>query len=110
MSIEDRLAIADLFTRYCGALDAGEVETVVACFSDDAVLESPAIGQIAGRTAIRDFAARFAARRAGGTQFRHFVTNIAVTVDGDRARATAYLLVAISQGGGHRTLPPGHYE
>ncbi len=38
------------------------------------------------------------------------VTNIAVTLDGDRATATAYLLVLISQGGGHRTLPPGRYE
>jgi ketosteroid isomerase-like protein len=110
MSIVDRLAIADLFTRYCCALDAGEVETVVACFSDDAVLESPAIGRITGQAAIRDFAARFAALRAGGTQFRHFVTNIAVALDGDRARATAYLLVAISRDGSHRTLPPGRYE
>jgi len=28
---EDKVAIADLFTRYCCALDNGEVETVVDC-------------------------------------------------------------------------------
>ena len=38
------------------------------------------------------------------------VTNIAVTIDGNRATATAYLLVLISQNGSHRTLPPGRYE
>ena len=38
------------------------------------------------------------------------VTNIAAEIDGDRARATAYLLVLISQDGAHRTLPPGRYE
>ncbi len=106
---EDRLAIADLFTRYCCALDNGEIETVVDCFTADAVLKSPVI-DIAGHQAIRDFAGRFAAQRAAGVQFRHMVTNIAATIDGERARATAYLLVLISKDGSHRTLPPGRYE
>ena len=48
-AIEDRLAINDLFVRYTTALDAGDVETVVGCFTADAVLESPAIGVIAGQ-------------------------------------------------------------
>jgi hypothetical protein len=38
------------------------------------------------------------------------VSNVAVAIDGDRATATAYLLVFISQNGSHRTLPPGRYE
>jgi uncharacterized protein (TIGR02246 family) len=108
-NLEDRRAIDDLFTGYCGALDAGEVETVVDCFTADAVLKSPGI-DLQGHEAIRVFASRFAAQRDAGTQFRHMVTNIAVEIDGDRARATAYLLVLISEGGGHRTLPPGRYE
>ena len=107
--LANRAAIHDLFTRYCCALDNGEVETVVACFTADAALKSPVI-DIEGHAAIRAFAGRFAAQRAAGTQFRHMVTNIAVTVDGDRATATAYLLVVISKDGSHRTLPPGRYE
>jgi uncharacterized protein (TIGR02246 family) len=107
--LEDRAAIHDLFTRYCCALDNGEVETVVACFTPDAVLKSPMI-DLAGHDAIRAFAGRFAAQRAAGTQFRHMVTNIAVTIDGNQATATAYLLVMISKDGAHRTLPPGRYE
>jgi uncharacterized protein (TIGR02246 family) len=107
--VEERLAISDLFARYCCALDDGEADTVIACFTADAVLKSPVI-DLRGTAAIRAFAGRFAAMRAAGTQFRHFVTNIAAEIDGDRARATAYLLVVISQDGSHRTLPPGRYE
>ena len=111
-SIEDRLAINDLFVRYTNALDAGEVETVVNCFTSDATLESPVIGVIAGREAIRAFAERFAAQLAGGQQFRHMITNIAaeIAAAGNRARASAYLLVFITQGGKSRRLPPGRYE
>ncbi len=111
-SIEDRLAISDLFVRYTTALDAGDVETVVDCFTEEAALESPVIGSIAGRDAIRAFAERFAAQRAGGVQFRHMITNIAAEIEdsGNRARASAYLLVLITQDGKSRTLPPGRYE
>lgn len=107
--LEDRAAIHDLFTRYCCALDNGEVETVAACFTEDAALKSPVV-DLKGAGDIRAFAGRFAAQRAAGVQFRHMVTNIVVTLDGDRAAATAYLLVLISQGNDHRTLPPGRYE
>ena len=109
-TVEDRLAINDLFVRYASALDAGEVETVVGCFTADAVLESPVIGTIAGHDAIRAFAARFAAQRAAGTQFRHMITNVAVAIDGGRARVAAYLLVFITERGRSRRLPPGRYE
>src|SRR6266849_10352313 len=110
MSIEDRLAIDDLFVRYTTALDAGDVETVVDCFTANAALESPVIGKIAGSEAIRAFAERFAAQRAGGMQFRHMVTNIAAEIDGDTADATAYLFVLITHDGKSRSLPPGRYE
>jgi uncharacterized protein (TIGR02246 family) len=109
-AIEDRLAIEDLFVRYTTALDNGEVETVVGCFTPDAVLESPAIGSIAGHDAIRAFAGRFAALRQEGTQFRHMITNLAVASEGGRARAASYLLVLITRDGTSRPLPPGRYE
>ena len=91
-NLEDRAAIHDLFTRYCCALDNGEIEAVVDCFTVDAILKSPVI-DISGRDEIRAFAGRFAAQRAAGTQFRHMVSNIAVTITGNRAAASAYLLV-----------------
>src|SRR5580692_10453015 len=68
--LEDRAAIHDLFTRYCCALDNGEIEAVVDCFTVDAILKSPVI-DISGRNEIRAFAGRFAAQRAAGTQPRN---------------------------------------
>ncbi len=112
MTVDDRAAIHDLFVRYVTALDGGDIATVVDCFTEDAVLTSPVIGTIRGRAAIRDFAERFAAQRAGGTQFRHMLTNIAAVVaeGGDRARVSAYLLVLVTRDGKSRRLPPGRYE
>ncbi len=108
----DRLAISDRFVRYATALDNGDVETVVGCFTADATLESPVIGAIQGTAAIRAFAGHFAAQRTAGTQFRHMITNLAVEIHpgGDRARAAAYLFVVISKDGEHRSLPPGRYD
>jgi ketosteroid isomerase-like protein len=62
-NLEDRAAIHDLFTRYCCALDNGEIETVVDCFTVDAILKSPVI-DISGHDEIRAFAGRFAGHRA----------------------------------------------
>jgi uncharacterized protein (TIGR02246 family) len=107
-NLEDRAAIHDLFTRYCCALDNGEIETMVDCFTADAILKSPVI-DISGRDEIRAFAGRFAAQRAAGTQFRHMVSNVAVTIAGNRPAASAYLLVPISKDGDHCSLPPGRY-
>jgi hypothetical protein len=73
-NLEDRAAIHDLFTRYFCALDNGEIEAVVDCFTVDAM-----------------------------------VSNIAVTITGNRATASAYLLVLISENGNHRSPPPGRY-
>jgi ketosteroid isomerase-like protein len=87
-NLEDRAAIHDLFTRYCCVLDNGEIEAVVDCFTGDAILKSPVI-DISGHDEIRAFAGRFAGQRAVGAQFRHMVSNIAVTIAGNRAAASA---------------------
>ena len=67
-NLEDRAAIHDLFTRYCCALDNGEIETVVDCFTVDAILKSPVI-DISGHEEICAFAGRFAAQRTGARNF-----------------------------------------
>ena len=103
--LEDRAAIHDLFTRYCCALDNGEIETAVGCFTVDAILKSAVI-DISGHDEIRAFVGRFAAQRAAGTQFRHMVSNIAVRITENRAAATAYLLVLISKDGSHPSARP----
>ena len=67
-NLEDRAAIHDLFTRYCCALDNGEIEVVVDCFTVDAILKSPVI-DIRGRDEIRAFAGRFAAHAPRARNF-----------------------------------------
>ena len=38
------------------------------------------------------------------------ISNLAAEIEGDRARATCYLLVLITRDGKSRQLPPGRYE
>jgi uncharacterized protein (TIGR02246 family) len=102
--------INDLFVRYTTALDAGEVETIVGCFTEDGALESPVVGVHAGQAAIRAFAERFARFRERGSQLRHFISNLAVQVDGDAARATCYLLNVITRDGKTEVMAPGRYD
>src|SRR3984893_7786945 len=108
--MDDRQIISDLFVRYTTALDAGDVETIVGCFTEDGTLESPAVGVYAGRQGIREFAERFARFRERGSQLRHFISNMAVQVDGDTARATCYLLNVITRNGKTELMPPGRYD
>jgi uncharacterized protein (TIGR02246 family) len=108
--MDDRQMISDLFVRYTTALDAGDVETIVGCFTEDGALESPVVGIYAGRAAIREFAERFARFHERGSQLRHFISNLAVQVDGDEARATCYLLNVITRNGKTELMPPGRYD
>jgi uncharacterized protein (TIGR02246 family) len=109
-SIEDWLAINDLFVRYATALDGGDVETIISCFTVDGSLVSPAVGRYSGRDGIREFAVRFARLRERGTQLRHVLSNLAVAVDGDHATATCYLVNVITFDGKSEMMPPGRYE
>ena len=102
--------ISDLFVRYTTALDAGDVETIVGCFTEDGALESPAVGIYAGRQGIREFAERFARFQERGSQLRHFISNLAVQLEGDEARATCYLLTVITRNGKTELMPPGRYD
>jgi len=110
VSIEDRFAISDLFIRYTCALDAGDVETLVDCFTEDGALVSPAVGAHSGRAAIRAFAERFARFRQNGSQLRHVLSNLVMQVDGDQAHATCYLTVFLTRDGQSRLMAPGEYE
>ncbi len=109
-SVEDRFGINDLFVRYTTALDAGDVDTIVACFTEDGALESPVVGKYSGRDGIRAFSERFAAMHRRGVQLRHVISNMAMTVSGDTAQATCYLTTIITMDGKSQLMPPGRYE
>lgn len=109
-SIEDWIAINDLFIRYATALDHGEVDTIVACFTQDAIVDSPVMGSFTGHAAIRDFAERNAKLFKAGVQMRHVISNVQMDVEGDRAHASAYLLNYLTKDGKCELLSPGEYE
>lgn len=110
-SIEDRFAIGDLFVRYTTALDACDVETVVGCFTRDCTLESPIVGTFHGHDGIRDFANQtLRAKQTRGAQYRHVISNLAISVEGDRAQATCYLLDFVTVDGTTHLLSPGRYD
>jgi uncharacterized protein (TIGR02246 family) len=108
--MDDRQQIHDLFVRYTTALDAGDVDTIVSCFTEDGALESPVVGVYSGRDGIRAFAERFARFHEQGAQLRHFISNLAVQVEGDTAHATCYLLNVITRDGRTELMPPGRYD
>ncbi len=110
VSVEDRLAIGDLFARYMWAIDTGDVEGLVACFTEDGALESPAVGRYAGRDEVRAFAARFARFHATGTQLRHVISNLIIEAEGNRGFAKCYLVTFLTKDGQSRLLGPGRYE
>lgn len=110
-SPEDRFAISDLMTRYTCALDAGDVETVVGCFTEDCELESAVAPPRRGRQEVRAFAERLARyRRDQGGQFRHVISNLLIDVIGDHGRVTCYLLDFLTVDGEAKLLSPGAYD
>ncbi len=109
LSVEDRLAINDLLIRYATSMDNGDVEGVVSCYTEDAVLLGSSTGEHRGHEAIRIFATRYANFHASGAQLRHFITNIIAAPEEGGAKVTAYLLTGWTQNGKHERLRPGHY-
>jgi 3-phenylpropionate/cinnamic acid dioxygenase small subunit len=111
-SIEDRLAIEDLFIRYTTALDSGDVEGVVACFTEDGWLDSPIVGRHQGQEELRIFAEKTAQPiRQKGARFRHVVSNFRIEMLGiGRARAQCYLLDYVTIEGETTLLSPGEYD
>ena len=109
-SIEDRLAIEDLFVRYAAALDEGDVEGVVGCFTEDGWLDSPIVGRHQGRPSLRAFAERIASSTRAGAQFRHVLSNFRIEVAGDEGRVRCYLLDFATVAGKCELLSPGEYD
>jgi 3-phenylpropionate/cinnamic acid dioxygenase small subunit len=110
-SIEDRLAIEDLFIRYATALDNGDVDGVVGCFTEDGWLDSPIVGRHEGREQLRAFAERIAESiRLRGARYRHVVGNFRIETTQNRAKARCYLLDFVTIGENCELLSPGEYD
>jgi hypothetical protein len=102
----DRIEIHDLVARYNLAIDTGDVEGWVATFTPDGVFDG-IVGQFAGAAALRRFASAYASDPAY-ERYRvaqHWVNNLVVDGQGDRARLRCqHLLVAPTATGGEVIL------
>lgn len=96
--IEDRLALEDLTVAFAHAVDSlQDVERVVACFTDDAVIDLGGIGmaRFAGQAGIREF---YAGAFAANAHMAHIVGNLAVTDYSDDAAALRAYVTAMARG------------
>lgn len=113
LSVEDRIAIQDVVSRYAWALDTGDVEGFVACFASDGELvwdtfERPEAWR--GPEALRHFAA-FLRDQPMSAGRQHHVTNLLIEPASEGARGKAYAAVALRQGDGpHLLHVMGWYE
>lgn len=111
---DDVVAIEQLLNRYCHLVDRGDVEGVIALFTDDAVLAPTYEGAArhVGRAAIRAWYTRYAATTiAGARGLRHKISTAVIDVTGDGADAVCYLDAdSVSRANGRRTLVGGRYE
>jgi ketosteroid isomerase-like protein len=110
-SLEDWFAIHNAFIAYATALDACDVDALVACFEPDCTLSSPILGRFEGHAGIRAFAQRTVdLKRERNAQFRHVVCNLRAWVEGERATARCYLLDFLTADGRTELLSPGEYD
>ena len=104
--LEDKDQIRDLFSRYCVYVDSGQAEAYVGLFTEDAIVDLGRIGRFEGRPALLELQ-----KRKGGKTgpMRHFITNSLITVEGDTAHATSYVLVVNTAGEAPVAVMAGHY-
>ena len=90
--IDDRIALQDLMTDYCYAVDRlDDIDGLLALFTPDAVLDFSAIGLplMKGHGEIRRF---FAAAFAEMSHHAHYISNFRpIRYDGDTGAMTAYV-------------------
>jgi hypothetical protein len=117
---EDRALIENMSNRYMVAVDAGDIETVMATWAADGVLDW--VGGVEhGAAEIREAMSNFGGAAIMGTlpadaterpRTRHQIINHVITVDGDRATSFAYWFAMTNRTthGQIEFLYMGHYE
>lgn len=92
-AIEDRCAILDTLMRYGNALDYGDVERLVDCFTEDAVRETwrpdGTCNRWEGAAGTREFAMTHS--HAPDKYHKHLVLNAIVGLHGDTAEVDSYM-------------------
>ncbi len=100
LSVEDQLAIQQLYARYNHAIDSGNGAGWASTFAEDGVFSS-ATGTFSGREQLAGFGTGFAQR----LKARHWTNNLVIEGDAGKATGTCYLaLFRLTPG----EQPPAH--
>ncbi len=105
---EDRQDVSDVLIRYASGIDGRDWTLFRTVFTDDCDVDYGEIGKWHSVDEITDFMDQVHAM-AGHTM--HRITNIAITLDGDRATARAYidgLIMALDNASGVQAI--GFYD
>jgi len=86
---EDKLAIQELASVYANAMDSGDIEAWLRTWAESGVWEG-AIGKYEGKQKLANLLPDLGPRVIGK---RHIMTNFVITVEGDQATQTCYLLI-----------------
>ena len=97
--LEAKDAIRELMARYAQALDACRFADVAACFAPDGEWTTD-YGAAHGPAEVEAFIRGIVPVKGEGPQRKHYITNIIITVEGDRAGAVSdYLIIRESENG-----------
>ena len=106
LSVEDQLAIQQLYARYNHAIDSGRAAEWAACFTPDGVFDSGPAGVFTGTEGLAGFVTGFSAQ----LKARHWINNLILEGDGSTASGTCYLdLLALQAGKPASTMITGIY-
>lgn len=96
ITVEDRLAILDLFARQSHCIDGGDAAGWAATYAPDGSFHSPTYKLTAtGRAALTDFAENSnSGAKARGEQFRHHVSAVMLTPKtASEVTSVSYLMI-----------------
>ncbi len=111
--LEDRQAVLDTLQAYSHAIDLGEEEPWLDCFTADASFEIRSelpdypVGRHDGTAALQAFIASHS--KPPAVHHKHLYVVPTITVDGDRATAVAYFVHLLDRDGKPATVSYGRY-
>jgi hypothetical protein len=88
LSVEDQLAIQQLYARYNHAIDAGKGDAWAACFTPDGTFKSGPI-DLGGTAKLAEFGTAFPTR----LKARHWTNNLVVEPAEGGAKGSCYLML-----------------
>jgi len=113
VGLEDRLAIQDLLSRYCHAMDSARADLTIELFTDDATLDT-SVGGAQDKAGILEWIEGRLALRAPDYQVGHYLLNTLIAATGPNAAKVRSMMLYTRQrrdgGASAELIGTGIYE